>query len=52
MITGIVAAPVAGFAIIPAFVGQGQDEADIGPIDQYPEGEFVIATFLMRPRAG
>jgi Rieske Fe-S protein len=52
VITGIVAAPVAGFAIIPAFVGQGQDEADIGPIDQYPEGEFVIATFLSDPEQG
>ncbi len=52
VITVIVAAPVAGFAIIPAFVGQGQDEADIGPIDQYPEGEFVIATFLIDPDAG
>ena len=52
LITGIVAAPVTVFAVVPAFVGQDQEEIDIGPIDEYPEGEFVIATFLSKPEEG
>ena len=52
LITGIVTVPVAGFAIIPAFVDQEQDEADIGPVDAFPEGEFTIATFLSDPEHG
>jgi Rieske Fe-S protein len=52
VITGMVALPVAGFAVLPAFVGQGTDDIDIGPIDDYPEGEFVVATFLSAPEQG
>jgi Rieske Fe-S protein len=48
VITGVVAAPVAAFAIAPAFIGQGQDEVDIGPIDDFPEGKFVVTTFLSK----
>ena len=52
VITGLVALPVAGFAVLPAFVDQGTDDIDIGPIDDYPEGEFVVATFLSAPEQG
>ena len=52
VITGMVALPVAGFAVLPAFVGQGTDDIDIGPIEDYPEGEFVVATFLNDPEQG
>ncbi len=52
VITGLVALPVAGFAVLPAFVGQGTDDIDIGPVDDYPEGEFVVATFLSDPEQG
>jgi len=52
VITGLVALPVTGFAVLPAFVGQGTDDIDIGPIDDYPEGEFVVATFLSDPEQG
>jgi Rieske Fe-S protein len=52
VITGIVAAPVTVFAIGPAFVGQGEEEIDIGPLEDYPEGNFVIATFMARPDEG
>jgi Rieske Fe-S protein len=52
VITGIVAAPVTVFAIGPAFVGQGEEEVDIGPLDDYPEGNFIVATFLARPDEG
>jgi Rieske Fe-S protein len=52
VITGLVAVPVTAFAVLPAFVDQGQPEADIGPIDDFPEGEYVIATFLSSPEQG
>jgi Rieske Fe-S protein len=52
VITGLVAVPVTGFAVLPAFIGQGTDDVDIGPIDDYPEGEFVVATFLSDPEQG
>ncbi len=52
VITGLVALPVAGFAVLPAFVDQGSDDIDIGPIEDYPEGEFVVATFLSKPEQG
>ena len=52
VITGLVAIPVTAFAVAPAFVGQGHDDIDVGPIDQFPEGEFVITTFLLDPDQG
>jgi Rieske Fe-S protein len=52
VITGLVAVPVTAFAVLPAFVGQGTDDIDIGPLDDYPEGEFVVATFLSDPAQG
>ena len=52
VITGMVALPVAGFAVLPAFVDQGHDDIDIGPIEDYPEGDFVVATFLSNPEQG
>ena len=52
VITGLVALPVAGFAVLPAFVDQGSDDIDIGPVEDYPEGEFVVATFLSKPEQG
>jgi Rieske Fe-S protein len=48
LIGGIVTAPVLGFAVAPAFVGQKYPEVDLGPLDNFPEGEFVTATFVSR----
>jgi Rieske Fe-S protein len=52
VITGLVAIPVTVFAVAPPFVGQGHDEIDVGPIDDFPEGQFVITTFLLQPEQG
>jgi menaquinol-cytochrome c reductase iron-sulfur subunit len=51
-IGGIVTVPALGFAVLPAFVGQEQDEVDLGPLENFPEGSFVIATFLSNPDDG
>jgi Rieske Fe-S protein len=47
-----VALPSAGFAVLPSFLGQRQRAVDLGPIDAFPEGQFVVATFLADPQAG
>jgi len=47
-----VALPAAGLAILPSFVGQRRRPVDLGPIGAFPEGRFVIATFLADPRMG
>jgi Rieske Fe-S protein len=47
-----VALPAAGLAILPSFLGQRQRPVDLGPMSAFPEGEFVVTTFLADPRAG
>jgi Rieske Fe-S protein len=47
-----VALPATGFAILPSFLGQRRRAVDLGPISAFPEGEFVVATFLADPSAG
>jgi Rieske Fe-S protein len=44
--------PAAGFAILPSVLGQRRRAVDLGPISAFPEGEFVVATFLADPRTG
>jgi quinol---cytochrome c reductase iron-sulfur subunit, bacillus type len=51
-IGGIVTLPIVGFAILPAFVDQGYDEIDLGPLENFPEGEFVTTTFFSRNDQG
>ena len=45
LIGGIVTLPVAGFAILPAFVDQGHDDIDLGPLANFPEGQWQVVTF-------
>jgi Rieske Fe-S protein len=47
-----VALPAIGSAVLPSFLGQRQRAVDLGPIDAFPEGQFVVATFLADPQAG
>jgi Rieske Fe-S protein len=47
-----VALPAAGFTVLPSLFGQRQRAVDLGPIDAFAEGQFVVATFLADPRAG
>ena len=39
--------PSLGFAVLPSFIGDGVEtnDVDLGPISNFPEGTFVIATF-------
>jgi Rieske Fe-S protein len=52
VITGVVALPVLGFAVLPAFTGDDPGGVDLGPLDNFPEGQWREATFLLDPAAG
>ncbi|HEX4930077.1 MAG TPA: Rieske 2Fe-2S domain-containing protein [Gaiellaceae bacterium] len=52
VIGGIITVPVLGFAVLPAFTNQKGQNVDLGPIENFPESEFVIATYLEDPEAG
>jgi Rieske Fe-S protein len=52
VIGGVVTVPAVGFAVLPAFLKQHAHEVDIGPIEDFPEGQFVVATFLREPSQG
>jgi Rieske Fe-S protein len=52
VIGALVTIPVLGFTVLPPFLNQGRKDHDLGPLDQYPEGEWMIATFPRKPEAG
>ncbi|MFL5913585.1 MAG: ubiquinol-cytochrome c reductase iron-sulfur subunit [Gaiellaceae bacterium] len=52
VIGGILTVPVAGFAILPAFLGQKGHKVDLGPLSEYPVGKWFIATFIVDPKEG
>jgi Rieske Fe-S protein len=46
VIGGLVTLPVLGFAVLPAFTNVNEPTPELGPVDAFPEGQFVIATYL------
>jgi menaquinol-cytochrome c reductase iron-sulfur subunit len=52
LIGAVVTLPVLGFMVLPAFLDQGVDSQDVGPVDEYPEGEWIVTTFTLRPEQG
>ena len=51
-IGGLVTVPALGFAVAPAFLHQHTHNVDLGPIADFTEGQFVVATFLVDPAQG
>jgi Rieske Fe-S protein len=51
-IGGLVTLPVLGFAVAPAFLDQPDTDVDLGPVENFPEGKFVITTLLQHPAQG
>jgi len=47
-----IALPAAGFSVLPSLLAPRHRPVDLGPISVFPEGEFVVATFLADPQAG
>jgi Rieske Fe-S protein len=52
VIGGLVTVPAVGLLVGPAFVDQGKEPVDLGPLEDFPEGQFMIATFLAKPEEG
>jgi len=46
--------PSLGFAVLPSFTGEGieTNPVDLGPLENFPEGTFVIASFTGSKRQG
>jgi len=51
-IGAIVTLPVLGFTVLPSFTNLGETDADLGPIENFPKGTFVIASYLAQPDHG
>ena len=49
---GVLTLPVLGFMVLPSFTNVDEEDADLGPIENFPEGEYVIASYLTNPTAG
>ncbi len=52
MIGGLITVPVAGFALLPSFLGQKQHKVDLGPVGTFAIGSWFIATFITDPVQG
>ena len=52
VIGGIVTVPAVGFAVLPAFLKQHSHDVDLGPITDFPQGQYIVATFLRDPSLG
>jgi len=52
VIGGLITVPVAGFAILPSFLGQKSHRTDLGPLSQFTIGQWYIATFITDPAEG
>ena len=52
LIGGVITVPVAGFAVLPTFVGDEEDNVDIGPLDAFPAGEWRVVTYMSDPEEG
>jgi Rieske Fe-S protein len=48
----LIAVPALGFMIAPAFLDQGAKAHDLGPLADFPQGEFVWTTFTADPAQG
>ena len=52
VIGGIVTVPAIGFAVLPAFLKQHGHEVDLGPLTDFTEQQWFVATFLRDPSQG
>jgi Rieske Fe-S protein len=47
-----VTVPVVGFAVAPTFIDQSDEEINIGPLTNFPEGEWRVTHFRSKEREG
>lgn len=51
-IGALVTIPVLGFMVLPSFEEPEDPRVDLGPLSNFPEGKYVIATFLESEEQG
>jgi Rieske Fe-S protein len=51
-IGAVVTLPVLGFAVLPSFTNLAEQEADLGPLENFPQDEFVIASYFASKSVG
>ena len=44
--------PAVGAAVLPAVLNQRRRPVDLGPVGDFPQGQFVVATFISDPAMG
>jgi Rieske Fe-S protein len=44
--------PAVGAAVLPAVLNQRRKRVDLGPLGDFPQGQFVVATFISDPAMG
>jgi Rieske Fe-S protein len=52
VIGAVVSLPALGFAVLPSFLGKNRHRVDLGPLTQFPEGKWWVATFTSNPAEG
>jgi menaquinol-cytochrome c reductase iron-sulfur subunit len=52
VIGAIVTLPAVAAAVVPGFLKQKAHKVDLGPLSDFPEGEWRIATFIRDPSEG
>ncbi len=54
VIGAAVTLPSLGFMVLPSFTGEGiaTHDVDLGPLSNFPEGKYVIATYTENPARG
>ena len=51
-IGGLVTVPVLGFAVLPSFESPEREDIDLGPLSNFPQGKYAIATFTTNEGQG
>jgi len=52
VIGGLVTVPAIGFMVLPAYIDQGYPQVDLGPLDNFTEGQWFVTSFFMHPEQG
>ena len=52
VVGGLIAVPSLGFAVLPSFTEGLPEDIDLGPLTNFPEGQFVVTTYLENAEAG
>ena len=52
VIGAMVTLPVLGFMVLPPCLKQGFKDHDVGPLSDYPEGQWIVTTFMADPTQG